>query len=270
MSPFARESGSGPTLLCLHSNASSSSQWRALMEMLAPQFRVVAPDLLGAGRSPPWPDRPDVRLADEVAALAPLLAAAGDRFHVVGHSYGAAVAAKIALTMPGRLASLTLYEPTLFGLLEQAALGGEAAAGIAGAAAAASAAVERGDLHAAAGVFLDYWMGAGTWAAMPQARRDAVAESMRPIRGWAEAAFREPTTLSAFGALQLPVLLMSGENSPASAHGVVRLLAGALPQVQRIELPGIGHMGPVTHPAIVNEHIARFVREAAGRGLSAP
>jgi pimeloyl-ACP methyl ester carboxylesterase len=192
-----------------------------------------------------------------------VLAAAGERFHLVGHSYGAAVAAKAALAMPGRVVSLTLYEPTLFGLLEQEAPGGRAAAGIADTAAAAAAAIDRGDLHAAAGVFLDYWMGPGTWAATPEARRATVAEAMRPIRGWAEAVFNEPTPLSAFGALQLPVLLMSGATSPASAHGVVRLLASALPRVQRLDLPGIGHMGPVTHPDVVNPHIERFLWEAA-------
>ncbi|MDP3224795.1 MAG: alpha/beta fold hydrolase, partial [Rubrivivax sp.] len=74
---FVREAGSGPTLLCLHSNASSSTQWRALMELLSPRFRVLAPDQLGAGRSPPWPAaRRDGagRLDDEVALLAPVLA----------------------------------------------------------------------------------------------------------------------------------------------------------------------------------------------------
>ena len=40
--PFVREAGQGPAVVCLHSNASSSSQWRALMERLSPVHRVVA------------------------------------------------------------------------------------------------------------------------------------------------------------------------------------------------------------------------------------
>ena len=44
MTPFFREAGSGPALVCLHSNASTSGQWRAPMERLAPRFRVIAVD----------------------------------------------------------------------------------------------------------------------------------------------------------------------------------------------------------------------------------
>ena len=52
VSPFFREVGSGPGVVCLHSNASSSSQWRALMETLAPRFHVLAADSYGVGKSP--------------------------------------------------------------------------------------------------------------------------------------------------------------------------------------------------------------------------
>jgi pimeloyl-ACP methyl ester carboxylesterase len=40
---------------------------------------------------------------------------------------------------------------------------------------------------------------------------------------------------------------------------VARLLKGALPRVETVEFKGLGHMGPVTHPDVVNEAIARFL-----------
>jgi len=43
--------------------------------------------------------------------------AAGDRFHLIGHSYGGAIALKAALTRQDRLISLVLYEPVLFSVL---------------------------------------------------------------------------------------------------------------------------------------------------------
>ena len=49
--PYFREAGNGPGVVCLHSNASSSSQWRELMEALAPTHRVLAPDGWSAGRA---------------------------------------------------------------------------------------------------------------------------------------------------------------------------------------------------------------------------
>ena len=45
--PYFREAGSGTSVVCIHSSASSSGQWRALMERLADRFRVIAVDLYG-------------------------------------------------------------------------------------------------------------------------------------------------------------------------------------------------------------------------------
>ena len=257
--PHVREAGTGPAVVCLHSNASSSAQWRALMERLAPDWRVLAPDSLGAGRSPAWPADRVVTLADEVALLAPVFAGAGESFCLVGHSYGAAVALKAALAHPERVRALALYEPTLFSLLEQASPGHEAADGIRFAAADAAAAIDAGDPDAAARRFIDYWMGEGSWQRMPPARQAPIAQSMANVAGWAHALFTEPTPLQAFAALDLPVLYMTGAQSPASARGVARLLAGVLPDVEVVDFEALGHMGPVTHPEVVNEAVAGFL-----------
>jgi len=56
--PHVREAGAGPGVVCVHSNASTSTQWRALMERLSPQYHVLAADSLGAGQSPAWPGLP--------------------------------------------------------------------------------------------------------------------------------------------------------------------------------------------------------------------
>ncbi|MFL5276347.1 MAG: alpha/beta fold hydrolase, partial [Myxococcales bacterium] len=112
-----REAGSGPGIVCLHSNASSSGQWRTLMDLLAPKFHVLAADSYGAGKSPPRPAR--TMLRDEVALLEPVFARAGDPFALVGHSYGGAIALVAAAMQPKRVRALALYEPTLFALVER-------------------------------------------------------------------------------------------------------------------------------------------------------
>ena len=116
--PFVREAGSGPGVVCVHSNASTSGQWRALMEVLAPRFHVLAPDSYGSGKSPDWPSDRTISLHDEVALIDPVLARAGTPLALVGHSYGAAVALMAALSDPGRVRAMALYEPTLFALLD--------------------------------------------------------------------------------------------------------------------------------------------------------
>ena len=116
--PFFRESGRGPGVVCTHSNASTSSQWIALMERVGPQFHVFAVDSYGAGKSPEWPSDRVITLRDEVALIEPVLAKAGRPLVLVGHSYGAGVALIAALDRPERVRGLALYEPTLFSVIE--------------------------------------------------------------------------------------------------------------------------------------------------------
>ena len=78
---------------------------------------MLAIDLYGAGRSPQWPSARPLSLAEEVALLAPVLASTERPFHLIGHSYGGAVALRAALTHPEKLASLIVFEPVLFSLL---------------------------------------------------------------------------------------------------------------------------------------------------------
>jgi len=106
-----------PGVVCLHADASTSSQWRALTNRLAHDYRVFAPDTLGAGQGPAWPADGAVALRDEVALLEPVLEAAGTPHFLVGHSYGAAIALMAALARPQRTRALAVYEPTLFALL---------------------------------------------------------------------------------------------------------------------------------------------------------
>lgn len=256
---FIREAGSGPIVVCLHSNASSSSQWRGLMEVLSPQYRVIAADSYGSGKSPDWRSDRVIRLADEAALIQPLLDAADGPLVLVGHSYGAAVALIAAMANPQRVRALALYEPTLFSLLDAESPPPNDADGIRNTAVAACAALDAGDLDAAAGHFIDYWMGGGSWQQTPEARKPAITASIVNVRRWAHALFTEPMPLQAFGQLTMPVLYMLGKRSPLSARGVARLLTPVLPQVEVLEFERLGHMGPLTHADTVNAAIAAFL-----------
>lgn len=257
--PHVREAGAGAPVVCLHSNASSSSQWRGLMELLSPTHHVLAPDSYGSGRSPDWPSDRSITLADEVALLAPLLERLPPPLTLVGHSYGAAVALKAALTSAHPVRALVLYEPTLFSLIDASTPQPNQADGIRQAVAAAGAALDRGDRDAAACAFIDYWMGAGSWAATPAPRRQPIADSVTNVRRWAHALFTEPTPVEAFSRLAMPVLYMIGKRSTESARGVAQRLIPTLPRVQVLEFDALGHMGPITHPELVNAEIRRFL-----------
>ena len=257
--PFYRDAGKGPGIVCFHANASHSVQWRGLQDHLAAQFRVLALDSIGAGKSPAWPTDRIVTLSEEARFAEPVLARAGEPLILVGHSYGGAVALITALQNPGRVRAMALYEPTLFALLDAESPPPNEADAIREVVANAGLALEAGNLDAAAQHFIDYWMGAGAWEQTPEQRKPSIAAAVANVQGWAHALLNEPTPLQAFRSLNLPVLFMVGKDSPASSRAVARLLTGTLPNVEVVELEGLGHMGPITHPEVVNQVIVQFI-----------
>ena len=75
--------GSGPVLLLIHGMAGSATTWRPVMPGLAKRFTVVAPDLLGHGRSEKPPG--DYSLGAFACTLRDLLVGLGhERATVVG------------------------------------------------------------------------------------------------------------------------------------------------------------------------------------------
>jgi pimeloyl-ACP methyl ester carboxylesterase len=260
--PFFREAGTGPGVICIHSNASTSGQWRGLIELLAPKFRIFAPDSYDSGKSPHWPSDRIIHLRDEVALIEPVVKRAGSPLALVGHSYGAAVALIAALANPGRVRAVAVYEPTLFALLDAETPAPNEAEGIRDVVTDAGAALDAGNRDTAAERFIDYWMGTGTWKQTPEPRKPSIVESVTNVRRWAHALFTEPTPLKAFRSLDVPVLYMVGKRSTPSARAVARLLTATLPRVEVVEFESLGHMGPVTHPGAVNEAIERFLERA--------
>ena len=258
---YFREAGSGTAVVCIHSSASASGQWRALIEHLADRFRVIAVDLYGSGKTAAWPLDQPMRLDDELALLSSVLREAGDRFHLIGHSYGGAIALKAALADRKRVISLVLYEPVLFSAVIADSPESATAREILALRDDTIRLVDQGNLNLAAQRFVDYWMGDGTWVAIPESRRPALAEAMLAVKSQWHALLYEPTPLGAFAAVNVPTLFLTGTKSTASALAVARLVTAVLPRVHREELEGLGHMGPVTHPDMVNPLIKRFLEE---------
>lgn len=258
-SPFFQEQGHGEGVLCLHSNASTSSQWRQLSDLLSDRFHVVAADGCGAGKSPDWPPSTEATLDAEVNFLAPVMQATGEQFHVVGHSYGAAVAMQLAARYPERVLSVVVYEPTLFYLVAGDDPSESPAAGIWQASSDAAALVQSGNNAAAAERFVNFWMADGSWREMPGKRQDMVARSVRNVGRWRDTTFAPGSPAAVLASLHMPVLLMWGDRSPESSQSVARLLGASLRDVKSAPQPGLGHMGPITDPERVNAQIASFL-----------
>jgi pimeloyl-ACP methyl ester carboxylesterase len=253
-----REAGAGPGVLCIHSFASNLGQYRGLMQRLAPHFRVVAADLYGHGDAAAWTDRRRITLADEAAPLEALFAD-GEPMHLVGHSYGAAVALHIATTQPTCVRSMVLYEPTIWGTLSQLYPGDPATLEIEAVRDDTVRLVHAEDIAAASERFVDYWGGKGAWAVAPEKHKPKLMETVRLLGdGW-HAAFAERWSKESLSRLEVPCLLLTGSHTTAAARRAVQLLHESLPHATVIELQGLGHLGPMTHPERVDPAIEAFL-----------
>ena len=99
--------GTGPAVLLLHGIGDSSDTWRPVLDQLARHHTVVAPDLLGHGRSEkPRADYSAAAYANGMRDLLTVLEI--DRATVVGHSLGGGVAGQFAYQFPERCERLVL------------------------------------------------------------------------------------------------------------------------------------------------------------------
>jgi pimeloyl-ACP methyl ester carboxylesterase len=99
--------GSGPAILLIHGIGDSSDTWRPVLDQLAQHHTVVAPDLLGHGRSEK--PRADYSVAAYANGMRDLLSVLEiDRATVVGHSLGGGVAGQFAYQFPARCERLVL------------------------------------------------------------------------------------------------------------------------------------------------------------------
>lgn len=201
-------------------------------------------------------------LEEEASFLGPVFESAGDSFHLVGHSFGGAVALKAALRLRGRLRSLTLYEPALFALLLSHAPDNPATREIIRLAESTSRLADSGRHEAAAEEFVDYWFRKGTWAAMRDEVRADIRKRMGRTRQRWDALLRDPIRLPDIASIDVATLFLSGKNSLLPARALAELLVQTLPRVRSVDIEGVGHMAPLTDPDRVNPLIDAFLQEA--------
>jgi len=105
-----------PMVLCLHGFLDQGASWQPVAEQLAGAgYRVVAPDLRGHGRSSHLPAGVHYDVADSLADIEALRRYLGrSSFVLVGHSFGASLAALYAGLRPEAVERLVLVEPVSF------------------------------------------------------------------------------------------------------------------------------------------------------------
>ena len=250
-------------VVALHCSLGSGRQWKTLADQLGPGHPFFAPDISGYGANACVLDLP-LTLAEEVRALSGTLNDAKGPIHLVGHSYGGAIAFKIATCSPfaHRLRSLTLIEPVLPTLLCESDADRRLQARFAQVARDVSEDIWNGSTLEAIDQFVEFWNGSGPQDPLPASARLRMVERADKLTFDFTAAFAEVNVAAAAASLRVPTLLVSGGLSPYLTQRIVQRLGAIIDCADIQHLPAAGHMLPLTHASSINPAIARHIARA--------
>ena len=257
------------TAIALHCSGASNVMWQYLRDQLDEHIHLLTPHLYGAPDGPIWPGERAFSLDDEVAPIVEAIDDCDRYVHLIGHSYGAAVALHAALARPEKVAGLTLYEPAVFQVLRVA--DGVEYAEITGLARDVEVLLTRGDVRGSMKRFVNFWGGAGSWDAMTPHAQVALMRWAPKAPLDFRALLAQSVQSSRYENLRMPCLILSGETSPDPIREIARILCSMMPECKLKVLENIGHMGPFTHGShtakIIADHVQSVMKEPDDRSM---
>lgn len=257
---YWQDIGRGPKpALFLHCALGHSSTLKGLGAELQDLVSGPAFDLPGHGRSAGWDQRCDVHeMATRMAA-----SFLDQPRHLIGHSFGATVALRLALEQPQDILSLTLIEPVLFAAARDPEP--EAFDSYLTAVQPFHDALTKGDLVTAVQEFTATWGGGAAWDDLPKRAQDTLVRQIPMIGESNGVLIQDSAQLLSPGrleAVRCPVLLIRGAQSPDIMEAVHSALAARLPLSRTEVVAEAGHMLPISHPgevaALVRPHLAQL------------
>jgi pimeloyl-ACP methyl ester carboxylesterase len=229
----AGPSGRDPIVL-LHAGIADRRMWNPQWAALTAERDTVRIDLPGFGESASRPARLDP-VTDVLAVLDGL-----ERYSLVGASYGAGVAAQLALAAPDRLSSLLLSAPG-------GALYAEVTPDLRAFWDAENAALEAGDVAAAVQANLDTWVP----GADPAVREQVGVMQRRAFEitaGWDDVEEVERDPLPRLGEIAVPTTVLVGTRDIDATRDTAKRVAAAIPGARLIEWPGVTHLPSMERP----------------------
>ncbi|MCY1339414.1 alpha/beta fold hydrolase [Pseudomonas jinjuensis] len=247
--------GQGHPVVLIHGVGLNKEMWGGQMVGLAPQFQVIAYDMLGHGASPR--PEPGTGLLGYAEQLRELLEHLGLRqATVIGFSMGGLVARAFALHYPQHLEGLVILNSVFNRSAEQRA----------GVIERTRQAAEHGpDANAEAA--LSRWFSREYQAANP-AQIEAIRQTLASndpqgyLTTYELFATQDMYRADDLGSIKVPTLVATGELDPGSTPEMARQLAERIPGAQVAVLDEQRHMMPVESPRLVNQVLLDFLLQA--------
>ncbi len=251
--------GQGPPLVFLHGIIGDGDlDWQELLPYLTGGFTCHLPSWRGRGLSGDHPDLSFGRMVDDCIAY---LDSLGEAAGVVGWSAGADLALAMA-AQSDAVDAVSALEPSMPRLLteQQRAAFGDAFARM-GELAAEGRLTDA--MRAFAGVpFTDDEIAALDDAGYLEAAGRYVPTLLSNIQQQPQYQGPTPDDPDVLGAISAPVLVLHGSDSKPVAVHAAKHVADHLPRAQVQEIPGAGHVAPLTHPQALTEALTEFFSPA--------
>ncbi|MGY9046916.1 hypothetical protein P775_22450 [Puniceibacterium antarcticum] len=248
--------GVGPEpALMLHPALAHSGAWTRVAGGLADRVRAIAPDMPGHGLSGDWDQRSDYY--DQMTGIATSFLEPGT--HVIGHSFGAMVALRLALENPG-MRSLTLIEPVLFAAAKERVR--PVFDAYVKKCRPFANALAVGDRDTAARLFSALWGDGRGWEDLTQRQKESQIKRISIIAETNKTLNEDAAGLLSAGRLEsldMPVLLIRGSQSQPIMQDIHEALAERIPNARQVVVQGAGHMVPITHPIEVAAEIKAMI-----------
>ncbi len=253
------DEGHGSPVVLIHGFASSLETWTAVIpELVRHGHRVIALDLRGFG----WTDRPPGDYSSEAQArlvLALMDRLGVERAAIVGHSYGAGVALRLALLAPERVERIALYDawaysdqlPAFFHVARMDGVGEAMFATWYG---------QRAEDRIALAFYDQRYVTIELVDAVEAAlqKPGTYAASLAAIR-----AMHYESVESQYRTIEQPVLLLWGREDRVVPLAIGERMSRELPGARLVVYPGCGHFPMIEHARQSTAELVRFLEASA-------
>lgn len=252
--------GEGVPVLLLHCSMSTKEQWINLSKILSNDFKVIAIDLYGYGQTA-FPEKTKgFSLDDEIELIEKILESnleKNEKFHLVGHSYGGAVAMKYSTLQSKRNLSLCVFEPMLNHVSREIdpdtyILAKEFISEI-------ENDISSGNPETGSAKFIDFFSGEGTFQRLPKEIKQIFTTCIKKMPLDYKATINENLHSDIYKNIDLPVCLISGKHSPSLTVDISNFIPKIIPDIKHHKVTG-GHMSPIEKSAEVNKIIVDFIK----------
>jgi pimeloyl-[acyl-carrier protein] methyl ester esterase len=254
---YVEVNGNGPDLVLLHGWGLNVRVWDGLVDALRDQFRLIAVDLPGHGRSAWSPGRNTP--AEQAWLLHSTLAPISNRYSLLGWSLGGQIALDLAAAMPAQIDKLVLVATT-----PRFTVAPDWPYGMKVNAITKMATQLREDYQKTVRDFLDLQVrGSVEGASVIEQLRNALSVHGQAKPEALESGLNTLATSDLRPTLphvRTRTLVIAGQNDRITAPGASRILATALPDAQYVEMRRAAHAPFLSHRKEFTAVLERFLR----------